>query len=1519
MSVTSHTSSLSVSPQKKSGRFKAWLMLSGSVVTLVAASSVAMANPQGGVVVGGSANFVQTPTEFQIHQQSDRALIEWQSFDIDAGETTRFLQPSASSIALNRVVNSDQITRINGNLFANGRVIVINPNGVLIGATGNVDANSFVATTADISNQEFLTAPKILTFDRAGQDHGLVENNGRITVSETGLAALVAPTARNNGIIEARLSQVQLAGADTFALDFYGDGLVNFSLGSKNSPNKRVLTAENNGQIFADGGTVALTAADASNVVDTVVNNTGTIRAQGLVSRNGEIILTGKGAKVKVSGTLDASGKKSIGKKDGGSIKIGGDKMGQGSLAKAQDVTIDPQALILANAGDQGQGGQVIVWADRNLYSRGRFFAQGGDFGGNGGFVETSSPNFLNVDGTIVNTLSPFGKAGDWLIDPTNITIVNSGGVNYVPAHGTNSSGDVSILASSINNATSNVILYASNDIFFNADIAMVNFGVGLTARAGDDIRILNQSISTNRGNILLEAGLVSYVGNLDIQNSVLDTNGGSLSLLSGNDVFIRNSNFRTDGGIVLVQTDDDIDINNGRFSTVGGQASFIADDNIELQRLIVNTTGGSSPGSITVRDDSDSNISTSELGNNNTYSSGDNGGIIRIQAQNVESNANNNCLKAGGSSNSCVSYVADPINITITANALSKTYGQNDPLLTYILSSNLASGNNVSGSLLRNPGQNVGTYAINLGSLNILGPTAYNITYVPKNFTINPAILSVLAAAKTKTYGQVDPALTYTFSGLVNGDTSSVFTGGLVRASGENVGTYAISQGSLSAGNNYTINYTGNNLVINKALLKAIVQDASRAYGDPNSSFLINYEGFKFLDGVSDIDTLATAISSATATSNAGTTHSIIASGASDNNYDFQYVNGTLTIGKRNITAQVKPYQRQYGDPNPVWDWTYVTWGNLANGETGAVIDALTFETFSNINMNAGSWNDLILKTFSDNNYNLVSNQKSSVEVIKRNITAQVKPYQRQYGDPNPVWDWTYVTWGNLANGETGAVIDALTFETFSNINMNAGSWNDLILKTFSDNNYNLVSNQKSSVEVIKRNITAKVNNDRRRYGDANPIWNWQDVTWYNLANGQDGSVIDTLLIQAPTATLTSNAGTNHNISIVNFSDNNYNLVSSTAGNLRINKARLIAKADDKTRAYGDANPALTISYSGWKNGDDVTDLNVVPTASTTANELSDVGSYTIKVNGGSDNNYRIVRRNGTLKVKKADLTVRTFDATKVYGQNDPLPWQLEVTGWKNGQSTNDVNVNTWRDIGEDVGLYTIYADLNDKPLSSILKNYKVTYDYGDLDITPAKLSIRADNKSKFFGQADPALTFTATGFQFSDDLSLLKGSLIREKGEDIGEYDIFGKFGIKSNNYKIEFTKGLFTIINPPVGNFSNAPVGALGRPIISVADRTLNQNTSFLPFNTNGINVDVGLLAGISPNAGGTNAANLNNLTPNAGDEDGSNVANIEPAAGGDESSSVQQDDTAGNSDIACANSFLDNKPCQNESAN
>ncbi|KQU66044.1 MULTISPECIES: YDG domain-containing protein [unclassified Rhizobacter] len=273
----------------------------------------ATAAPSGGQVVSGSGSITGGGTATTVSQASDRLVIDWRSFSIAGGESVSFVQPSSSSIALNRVTGGEA-SAIFGSLRANGQVFLVNPNGVLFGAGSQVNVGGLVASTLDLANHDFIAGRY-----RFSGTAGSVVNRGSITTADGGYAALLGGQVSNQGSIRATLGQVALGAGSDITLDLAGDRLLGITV---NAGAIRAL-AENRELIQADGGQVLLTARAADALVQAVVNNTGVIEARTLDDSTGSIRLladAGNGT-AQVAGTLDASAPDGG---DGGSIETSG-------------------------------------------------------------------------------------------------------------------------------------------------------------------------------------------------------------------------------------------------------------------------------------------------------------------------------------------------------------------------------------------------------------------------------------------------------------------------------------------------------------------------------------------------------------------------------------------------------------------------------------------------------------------------------------------------------------------------------------------------------------------------------------------------------------------------------------------------------------------------------------------------------------------------------------------------------------------------------------------------------------------------------------------------------------------------------------------------------------------------------------------------------------------------------------------------------------------------------------------
>ena len=458
-----------------SPRLRTLLMTTTALLAL--APKPGVAGPDGATVVGGAATVAGQGTgNVTVNQASQQAIINWNTFNIGTGQSTQFVQPNTSSVTLNRVTGGLGPSTIDGTLTANGKVFLINRDGMLFGPNSVVNTAGFVATTHDIKNDDFMAGR--YNFSISGRPDASIVNQGHITASSGGFAALVAPGVRNTGTITATLGTVSLASGNMFTLDLYGDKLIQLGVGDEIAAQVRdVATGQplkslvsNEGKLRANGGRVELTAAAARQVVDSVINNKGVIEANSIGTRNGMIVLgAATGASkpagapkqtVKVGGTLSAAGKKkgttggtivvtgenievanakidASGNAGGGKVLIGGDWAGgnptlglfnnqsarleANSIATATTVSVDSASTINASARNSGDGGKVILWSDGLTTFAGTIFARGGATGGNGGFVETSGNSQLNFTGN-VDTRAPNGTTGTLLLDPWQAT-----------------------------------------------------------------------------------------------------------------------------------------------------------------------------------------------------------------------------------------------------------------------------------------------------------------------------------------------------------------------------------------------------------------------------------------------------------------------------------------------------------------------------------------------------------------------------------------------------------------------------------------------------------------------------------------------------------------------------------------------------------------------------------------------------------------------------------------------------------------------------------------------------------------------------------------------------------------------------------------------------------------------------------------------------------------------------------------------------------------------------------------
>jgi filamentous hemagglutinin family protein len=606
--------------------------------------AIGQALPTGGVVVGGAANIAQTAAnKMVISQSTNRAVVNWQTFNVGAGNTVQFVQPSASSQILNRVVGVSGPSQILGTLTANGQVFIVNSQGVVFGNGAVVNVGSLLAATKDISPSSFMAGGP-LTFSGGSNGSGLISNEGALNAS-AGFITLVGDQVRNTGSLTAPNGQIALASGDQATLTLSNGQLVQLTLGAS-ANNASIL---NSGVISAQGGKVLLTANATNSLLNSVINLSGVVSAQGgaiAVDGGSAANITVSNAVLDVANTQGVGGNLTItspninlngnvsvlasGSQGGGTVVLAGNSTLTNSQVTVLDSTINvsgtqtgaPGGTIVLSGNQVGlfgnttidasgvaQGGKVILGGDRlskvadtinvtlanQTYIGANTSIDIGSAQGDGGFVETSGQELTMLGN--VRGISK-GNNGQWLIDPTDITIgssastatntsntwnstLSSAVVNNASIGSALSSGlNVTVTTAGSGGGTGNLFVYgdiiktdATNStltLYANTSLGIGSVNVcatgtgslGLTATAANGTLTLGSSnINLNGGNGNLTGGTTSLASNgVDISTgnaTNLFMNGGVFNITGRSynviGVSSRNFNITQSGGTINI------------------------------------------------------------------------------------------------------------------------------------------------------------------------------------------------------------------------------------------------------------------------------------------------------------------------------------------------------------------------------------------------------------------------------------------------------------------------------------------------------------------------------------------------------------------------------------------------------------------------------------------------------------------------------------------------------------------------------------------------------------------------------------------------------------------------------------------------------------------------------------------------------------------------------------------------------------------------------------------------------
>ncbi|EEE3933846.1 filamentous hemagglutinin N-terminal domain-containing protein, partial [Salmonella enterica subsp. enterica serovar Rubislaw] len=697
-------------------------LLTGLIAGLLPAMALAADLPTGGQIVGGQGSISTSGNQMTIHQQTQNMATNWHSFDIGKNNTVQFVQPNSSSVALNRVTGASG-SQIMGTLKANGQVFILNPNGVLFGKNARVDVGGLVASTKNISTTDFMKGQ--YTLSGSGNPGAQVVNQGSLTTSKGGYIVLAGERVSNSGTVTTPSGKTILAAGKTVTLQLDNGGLTSVSV------NGSVVNAlvENQGLISATNGQVYLTAKGQDMLLNTVVNNSGTVEAKGLANRGGEIVLnggdsgvvsqsghlladsqTGQGGKITLEGQnihlAGGSLTTATGKTGGGEVYVGGGWQGQDSHIKnASKVVMDKTATVDVSATENGNGGTAVLWSDDYTNFRGTVLAKGGAKSGDGGRVETSSHRNLQASGA-VDASARAGHGGEWLLDPTDVTIVGAGadtGIDSATADGTDiftptaSGGQIlnSSIVNQLNAGTSVTVKTSGTDTDGETGNITVNANIIKTAGTDAKLTLLadnnistgdNVSIGATTGKLNLDllAGNTTNNASISLGKFInISLNGGDLLADAGNSASGVSLTFMNNGKI----KGGNVTLNLSR--GLGGYAYNVnADNDLTINGSVTGSTGWgavlgftaggklamNSPGSISLQANDPGN------GGGRVLISGDKGVTLNAAAGTVTLNAakaatNGVNITSGNGAVSITNMVQDGSNgMTLTnANISSK------------------------------------------------------------------------------------------------------------------------------------------------------------------------------------------------------------------------------------------------------------------------------------------------------------------------------------------------------------------------------------------------------------------------------------------------------------------------------------------------------------------------------------------------------------------------------------------------------------------------------------------------------------------------------------------------------------------------------------------------------------------------------------------------------------------------------------------------------------------------------
>ncbi len=752
------------------------------------------------------------------------------------------------------------------------------------------------------------------------------------------------------------------------------------------------------------------------------------------------------------------------------------------------------------------------------------------------------------------------------------------------------------------------------------------------------------------------------------------------------------------------------------------------------------------------------------------------------------------------------------PAALTMKANDASRTYGGSLPALTatftgFLLGDTAASIIDQSFTTTATAASPVGDYVITPHASN----PNYIITFETGKLSVTKAKVTLSADSLNKTYGASVPTLTFTASGLVNGDTSSIISNltlSTTALASSSVGQFPIIVTGSLASPNYDLVLADGVLSVVPAPITVIADNKNKLYGDDLPALTVHASGF--VNGDSDSLLSGIGVSTVATKGSAVGEYQIKPSGVlGSSNYVLNLVNGILKVDPAALTITAIGKNKVYGAPLPTFT-TKVT--GLVNGDTEALIAGLGATTTGLATSPVGTYP--VIPKGTNANYQ-ITYVNGSMEVTQANLLVKANDSTRVYGSANPAFSNTFT---GLVNGDTPASISGILNSTIAAEKSNVGGY--AIVPSGLLANYN-VTYQSGNLIITPAPITLTAEDKTKVYGTANPVLTstFSGV----LAFDNPAQVIAGLSGIFPAGVTEKTGVGSYAIEpAATLLSSNYYIGSKINASLLITPATLTVKAENGTKVYGAPMPVLDYTVTGLVNGDDPKASIAGLGATTPAQNISEVGTYPLYATGTSATpNYVVVLAAGLFEVTKAKLRIAAVDAMKVYG--DAMPnLTTEVTGLVNFDSLaaiKGLGVTTSARFFSPVGDYLIVP-------SGANPNYDITLENANLTVTKAALTISAGNYTKVYGAPMPELSATITGL-VNADTRVSFGDLVISSfasgSSSVGNFPV--TVSASNPNYNITFVNGNVSVTPAPLTitgqtltKVYGAPVPELTAPIVT-----------------------------------------------------------------------------------------------------